>query len=59
MKYEYVITNGPGTLIEHGICYGISPTWDGADLETLAGWCAVNRWAMQFEPCAEDCGTGR
>lgn len=55
--FEYVITDGPGTLIMHGVARGLSAL--RTDMEDIAIDAIQDGHSMQFEPCDDDCETGK
>lgn len=56
---EYVITDGPGTLLDYGVCEDQGDDWSDEDAVTIATeaiWAGHN---FHFERCKKDCGTGK
>lgn len=57
--FEYVISAGPGTLIDYGLC------WDGLegvgvkDIYELTGFAEDNGYTFLMSPCSVDCVTGQ
>lgn len=49
--FEYAVSVGEGTLLEHGIC-------DSGDLEDFAFHTGDDETVI-FASCDEDCGTGK
>ncbi len=59
MMYEFVITDGPGTLIEHGVVKAVAFTTKAPkDMQDIAVDAICEGLNFQAERCAEDCGTG-
>lgn len=58
MLYEYVITDGPGTLLRHGTALVSFDGWMVDDMQDIAIDAMQNGWSIQCEPCADDCETG-
>lgn len=57
MKYEYVITDGPGTLID----YGVLNNFDDENLDVFkrAEAALLFHLSIHAEPCDDDCETGQ